>query len=49
VFLGSLLSILFVQTACSNPPSPYAVILQVTPLVASPLIIIWVNIPTMRW
>ncbi len=47
VLLGSLLSILFVQSRLlESALLPYAVILQVTPLVAiAPLIIIWVNEP----
>jgi NitT/TauT family transport system permease protein len=47
VLLGSLLSILFVQSRLlESALLPYAVILQVTPLVAiAPLIIIWVNDP----
>ena len=47
VLLGSLLSILFVQSRLLEAALlPYAVILQVTPLVAiAPLIIIWVNDP----
>ena len=47
VFLGSLLSILFVQSRLlESALLPYAVILQVTPLVAiAPLIIIWVSDP----
>ena len=47
VALGSLLSILFVQSRLlESALLPYAVILQVTPLVAiAPLIIIWVNDP----
>jgi NitT/TauT family transport system permease protein len=45
VALGSLLSILFVQSRLlESALLPYAVILQVTPLVAiAPLIIIWVD------
>jgi NitT/TauT family transport system permease protein len=47
VVLGSLLSILFVQSRLlESALLPYAVILQVTPLVAiAPLIIIWVSDP----
>ena len=47
VLLGSLLSILFVQSRLLEAALlPYAVILQVTPLVAiAPLIIIWVSDP----
>src|SRR5258708_3828236 len=47
VLLGSLLSILFVQSRLlESALLPYAVILQVTPLVAiAPLIIIWVSDP----
>ena len=47
VILGSLLSILFVQSrVLESALLPYAVILQVTPLVAiAPLIIIWVSDP----
>ena len=47
VVLGSLLSILFVQSRLLEAALlPYAVILQVTPLVAiAPLIIIWVHEP----
>ncbi|MFN0040141.1 MAG: ABC transporter permease [Burkholderiales bacterium] len=47
VFLGTLLSILFVQSRLlESALLPYAVILQVTPLVAiAPLIIIWVSNP----
>ncbi len=47
VLLGSLLSILFVQSRLLEAALlPYAVILQVTPLVAiAPLIIIWVDDP----
>jgi NitT/TauT family transport system permease protein len=47
IFLGSLLSILFVQNRLlESALLPYAVILQVTPLVAiAPLIIIWVSDP----
>jgi NitT/TauT family transport system permease protein len=47
VLLGSLLSIVFVQSRLlESALLPYAVILQVTPLVAiAPLIIIWVNDP----
>jgi NitT/TauT family transport system permease protein len=47
VVLGSLLSVLFVQSRLLEAALlPYAVILQVTPLVAiAPLIIIWVDDP----
>ena len=47
VLLGSLLSVLFVQSRLLEAALlPYAVILQVTPLVAiAPLIIIWVDDP----
>ena len=47
VFLGTLLSVLFVQSRLlESALLPYAVILQVTPLVAiAPLIIIWVSDP----
>ena len=47
VFIGSLLSVLFVQSRLlESALLPYAVILQVTPLVAiAPLIIIWVSDP----
>jgi len=47
VVLGSLLSIVFVQSRLlESALLPYAVILQVTPLVAiAPLIIIWVSDP----
>jgi len=47
VLLGSVLSILFVQSRLLEAALlPYAVILQVTPLVAiAPLIIIWVDDP----
>ena len=47
VLLGSLLSILFVQNRLlESALLPYAVVLQVTPLVAiAPLIIIWVSDP----
>ena len=47
VVLGTLLSVLFVQSRLlESALLPYAVILQVTPLVAiAPLIIIWVNDP----
>jgi len=47
VVLGSLLSVLFVQSRLlESALLPYAVVLQVTPLVAiAPLIIIWVNEP----
>lgn len=47
VLFGSLLSILFVQSRVLEAALlPYAVILQVTPLVAiAPLIIIWVDDP----
>ena len=47
VVLGSLLSVLFVQSRLlESALLPYAVILQVTPLVAiAPLIIIWVSDP----
>lgn len=47
VVLGSLISILFVQSRLLEAALlPYAVILQVTPLVAiAPLIIIWVREP----
>ena len=47
VLLGSLLSIVFVQSRLLEAALlPYAVILQVTPLVAiAPLIIIWVDDP----
>ncbi|MEO8165251.1 MAG: ABC transporter permease subunit, partial [Betaproteobacteria bacterium] len=45
VVLGSLLSVLFVQSRLlESALLPYAVVLQVTPLVAiAPLIIIWVS------
>jgi NitT/TauT family transport system permease protein len=47
ICLGSLLSVLFVQSRLlESALLPYAVILQVTPLVAiAPLIIIWVSDP----
>jgi NitT/TauT family transport system permease protein len=47
VIFGSLLSVLFVQSrVLESALLPYAVILQVTPLVAiAPLIIIWVSDP----
>ena len=47
VVLGSLLSVLFVQSRLlESALLPYAVVLQVTPLIAiAPLIIIWVNEP----
>ena len=47
VLLGSLLSVVFVQSRLlESALLPYAVILQVTPLVAiAPLIIIWVSDP----
>jgi NitT/TauT family transport system permease protein len=51
VVIGVAVAFLFVQSKIIEVSLfPYAVLLQVTPIVAiAPLIIIWVKSPTRRW